>query len=399
MKQSFWKKLSKVRFSDLLHILLFFIALPISFFYKRKRPNLWLFCEYQMDACDNAFHLFRYVCEHHPEQDVVYAINKKSKDFDRVSRLGEVVPYGSLKHWILYLSATKNISSQKGGKPNAAVCYLLEVKFRLLKNVRIFLQHGITKDNATFLHYPDTYFSLFVCAATAEYEFISQQFGYPTGIVQNLGFCRFDNLLTDSIDKGFILFMPTWRENLSHLSDEAFQDTDFYKDWQRLLESEYLKELAQQFQLKFLFHPHRNLQHHLHLFHSSYCNISSWDAYDVQQLLKRAKLLVTDYSSVAMDFAYMKKPLLYYQFDYESYRLNHLSEGYFNYKEHGFGAVCDSPIILEAEINLLVTSEFRMNELYLNRRNQFFAYYDTNNCERNYNAIAQLGKEDTCPKI
>ena len=30
--------------------------------------------------------------------------------------------------------------------------------------------------------------------------------------------------------------------------------------------------------------------------------------------------MITDYSSVAIDFAYMKKPTLYYQFDEEKFR-------------------------------------------------------------------------------
>ena len=41
----------------------------------------------------------------------------------------------------------------------------------------------------------------------------------------------------------------------------------------------------------------------------------------IQELLRECKYLITDYSSVAFDFAYMKKPLQYFQFDYEEFRL------------------------------------------------------------------------------
>lgn len=34
--------------------------------------------------------------------------------------------------------------------------------------------------------------------------------------------------------------------------------------------------------------------------------VASWPEYDVQTLLKESAVLVTDFSSVAMDFAYMK---------------------------------------------------------------------------------------------
>ena len=80
---------------------------------------------------------FKYVKEKYPQQEIYYAINHLSADYEKVVAAGPVIEYGSFKHWVYYLAATQNISSQKGGKPNAAVCYLLEVG-GLLKNSRIF---------------------------------------------------------------------------------------------------------------------------------------------------------------------------------------------------------------------------------------------------------------------
>src|SRR5690625_7105540 len=36
---------------------------------------------------------------------------------------------------------------------------------------------------------------------------------------------------------------------------------------------------------------------------------------DVQSLLKTSALMITDYSSVAFDFSFLSKPVIYYQFD------------------------------------------------------------------------------------
>ena len=88
---------------------------------------MWLVCEEYNEARDNGYWLYKYIRKAHPEQDVVYAINKESVDYEKIKNLGEVIQYGSIKHWAYYLAASINISSQKGGKPNAAVCYLLEV--------------------------------------------------------------------------------------------------------------------------------------------------------------------------------------------------------------------------------------------------------------------------------
>ena len=178
MGQSFWQKLQRVKAKDIGNIFVFALALPVSAVYKKKRKDLWRICDNENEARDNGYWLYKYIREHHKEQDVMYAINKKSPDYARVKDLGPVVQYGSFMHWLYYLTASKNISSQKEGKPNAAVCYLLEV-YGILKNKRIFLQHGITKDDVEFLHYKNTKMRMFVCAVEREYQYVKEKFGYP----------------------------------------------------------------------------------------------------------------------------------------------------------------------------------------------------------------------------
>ena len=60
---------------------------------------------------------------------------------------------------------------------------------------------------------------------------------------------------------------------------------------------------------------------------------------DIPQLLLTAGVLVTDFSSVSMDFVYMEKPILYFQFDRDDFRKGHQSVGYFDYDRDGFGPV------------------------------------------------------------
>ena len=63
--------------------------------------------------------------------------------------------------------------------------------------------------------------------------------------------------------------------------------------------------------------------------------IADKENYDVQELLMDSKLLITDYSSIFFDFAYMKKPLIHYCFD----KLSHYKPGYFDFRKEGFGKV------------------------------------------------------------
>ncbi len=401
MEESFFQKLQRVKIGDIGHIFLFVIALPVSLVYRLFRRNLWVICDNKNEARDNGYHLFRYITKNHPEQDIVYAISKRSPDFRKVSSLGKTVRYGSLRHWVLYLSARVNISSQKGGKPNAAVCYFLEVK-GILKNTRVFLQHGIIKDDMPWLHYENTKMKMFVTSTQREYEFLKEKFGYPEGAIQKLGLCRFDELHEFTVKPKQVLLMPTWRswiatptsasKEIEDVSD--FRNTEYFKAWSSFLQSGRLYEILEKNDLTLVFYPHRDMQSFLPYFdiRSDRIITAKWPEYDVQTLLKESAYLITDFSSIAMDFAYMKKRLMYYQFDYEDFRKGQYPEGYFSYENDGFGKVSYKLEDTLDELERAAEEAFKEPEEYLIRHKAFFDLYDKENCKRNYLAIKELKK-------
>lgn len=397
MKQGFWTKLKEITPKDFLHLIFFIMALPFAAILRKKRPDMWLLCENEFEARDNAYWLFRFIRSKHPEQDVVYAINKNSADYKKVFSLGQVVEYGTLKHWVYYLAANKNISTQKGGKPNAAVCYFLEV-YGLRRNKRFFLQHGIIINDLKFLYYKNTKMQMIMCSTKREYEFIKEKFGYPEENIKLTGLCRFDNLHHLKIDKKLILFMPTWRGWLSPPSDRvnvnqerlnSFMDSNYYIEWQNLLLDTKLIDFIEINNYRVVFYPHREMRKFGRAFYSRSSNIviANDDKYDVQELLMSAALLVTDYSSVSMDFAYMHKPQIYFQFDMEMFRKNHYAKGYFDYYEDGFGPVCEQRDNIIEHIKNYAMKDFLTDKKYKMRQDAFFTLNDAQNCKRNYEAI------------
>ena len=86
--------------------------------------------------------------------------------------------------------------------------------------------------------------------------------------------------------------------------------------WRRFLADPALHRLAgrERLELVFLAHPH--LQHHITaaMLPTRVRLVTAADA-DVQQILATARLLVTDYSSLAFDVAYLGAPVVYFQFD------------------------------------------------------------------------------------
>ena len=108
------------------------------------------------------------------------------------------------------------------------------------------------------------------------------------------------------------------------------------------------------------------------------------------ELLKKAGTLVTDFSSVYMDFAFMKKPVVYYQFDRETYRKGHLPTGYFDYERDGFGPIAETVPDAIAALSGVFAQDCRMAANYEERVDRFFTLRDANSCERTVQAIEDM---------
>lgn len=397
--KNFLKKLKRVKLRDLIQIWKLPISILPAVIYRRLHKDLWIICEDEMEARDNGYWFFKYLCENHPRQECVYAINRKSVDYDKVRRLGKTVQFGSLMHWILYLASTKKLSSQKAGNPNPAVFYFLEV-YGILRDKRIFLQHGITINDCKWLYYEVAKMTGFLCGAYPEYEYIKGKFGYPDRNVYYTGFCRFDGLHDFQRDQRLILIMPTWREWIADEDERlvAYEGTreipktNYFRHWNAFLKDKYLEILAEKYNVHFIFYPHRNMQKYIEYFPESkkYITVVSSKDWDIQELLKKASLMVTDYSSVFFDFVYMKKPVVFYQFDYQNFRKRQYEEGYFSYQKNPFG---DRVIKQEEVFGLIeryIKKDFSVSDSYLQAHKEYFRLYDTNNCRRVYKVVKDI---------
>lgn len=394
MSNKLKNSLKYITAGDVGHCFLFALVLPFALIAKIFIRNYWLVCEDRNEARDNGYHFYKWVRENRPKQKIAYAINKKSPDYQKVKGLGKVISYGTISHWFWYIVADKNISAQKGGKPNAAVCYMLEVVLGFRKNNRVFLQHGVTINKGDWLFYPNTKMRLFITAAKEEHDFILREFGYPEKNVALLGFSRFDALHDATRDENLILVMPTWRNWLGRASSENknldFTKTEYFNKWNDFLCDEKLGEMLEKYDKKLLFYPHRNMQKFLQYFSvkSDRIEIADWKKYDIQDVLKRASLLVTDYSSVFFDFSYMRKPVLFYQFDEKEYREKQYGEGFFDYKNTVLGKWTDEKEKLYELIDESLSNGNPLMEGDVVR--SFFPLWDKNNSERIYEKIKSL---------
>ena len=110
-------------------------------------------------------------------------------------------------------------------------------------------------------------------------------------------------------------------------------------------------------------------------------------------LLTESSLMITDYSSIAFDFAFLRKPIIYCPFDHDAFYASHTyKEGYFNYYTHGFGPVCvDLDCLINRTIDMIINN-CQLPHNYLERIESFYAYFDGNSSWRVFHAIRARDK-------
>lgn len=374
-----------------------------TFFRNKISRNSWLICEKPDEARDNGFHFFRYVRTNHPNVNAYYVIEKEAPDIKKLLEFGNIVYFGSFEHYCLYLTSSMLISSQTLPYPSArTLCEFLKFT-QLTKPKKIWLQHGITKDKLPHndMDYSIFRYDLLVCTSDKERDFVKKEYNYPEQVVQTLGMCRYDRLLDNETDNS-ILIMPTYRKWLAPSSrvvttieKENFKKSEFFHRYMELLNSEEINTMLNKKKYKIYFYLHYGLQPYSSIFkeslkHRKNIIIADAEQYDVQQLLIKNKLLITDYSSVFFDFAYMNKPVMLYQFDRKDFHDKHYEQGYFDFRT--FGVVSTTYEDLLKEIKKRFEQKMEMEEIYKERVIDFFKFRDNRNCERTFIALKQLNK-------
>lgn len=391
----------------LFKVIKLFFAWVVLHLFRRELlgQDIWLIREKGTEARDNGYHLFKYLRTKHPEISAYYVITDDSPDMHKIKDFGNIISRNSFKHYLYYLASKYSISSQaRGAVPSPD--YILYRFRKLCRNDQsvIFLQHGVTKDNLSEqLDYHKVPCDLFCCSAKRERDYVQQSLHYPDGIVQELGLCRFDNLQNCKLEtKKQILIMPTFRswlgtsnsgEDASEAELEKFKSSDYYQQYIQLIRNKRLLEALKNKGYTLVFYPHYAMQPYIRSFQflsSEQVIIADRKHYDVQQLMIESAIMITDYSSVFFDFAYMGKPEVFFQFDESQYRSGHYKEGYFDYRKDGFGPVMTKVDDVVEYVIKELNNDCMMEATYRNRVNAFFTLHDDKNCQRTYEAILKI---------
>lgn len=370
---------------------------------KLFNRDIWVVSELKENARDNGYWMFKYIRENYPNKKVYYPIKKKSSDYKKVKVLGNVVEFGSMKHFLLFWAASKYLGTTKEhGFPDERTCQFFHL--RGLSGFKyIFLNHGVARGYSGIVDGNITRYDLVIAMSESEKETMIKMCNRKPENVVATGFCRHDNLGDDMLDKRLILFMPTWRNWLDfrHETDKAtiediknnYLQSEYYKRCNEMVTSKEVVRLLEENDLKLVMYLHGYAQGYSEYFKpaSDRIQVAKKEDFFVQDLLKQATYLITDYSSVIFDFAYMKKPCCYYQYDKEEFSKNQYSESeYYTYEDHGFGPIFTELSQILEHIKAAMDKDFKMEEKYLNRVENYFPSFDNKHSERIYEIIDKL---------
>ena len=379
------------------------IARALAKMYKFfHRKPIWLISDRVNKAGDNGEAFFRHLKKIKFKGAKYYYAISKCPSYYKMKKLGRVVDSNSLRYKIMHLACDTIISAQADiNVINPFPYYSHPYKDVLVRKKFVFLQHGIIEsDLSGWLNKYNKNLTGFTCTVEKEYKSILDgNYYYDESVVWLTGLARFDRLYND--EQGYITIMPTWRKFLmSHMDHETgiwqekpqFKTSAYFTFYNSLINDKRLIDTAKRLGYKICFMPHPNIITKIDLFDKN-PDVKFFTVNDeYRDVYARSNLVLTDYSSAVFDFAYLRKPLLYAQFDKaEFYGGDHVgANGYFQFERDGFGEVSYD---YEETVRLLI--EYMENgcvlkDKYRERIDNFFAFNDKNNCQRILDKILEL---------
>lgn len=367
---------------------LYWLTFP---FYARK--NIWITFDKLYKGGDNGEYFYKYVSGRGKGGITpVYVIKKNAPDYGRLCREGyRPAIYRSRRQRLLYLNAAMVFGTHSGvhsfcGFNNWEVRFVQD----RLHAVNTCIQHGLSVQNLEVdsnrtVNNNKRYY----CASRCETENLSKpEYDYPPETLRLTGVPRYDGLKNQ--DKKQILITPTWRSYLAMHSvmgqtrpyNPEFKNTEYFRIFQSLLEDEMLTGTAKQtgYQIIYLLHPVISAQKEdfraapgVEIFPATEANY--------EELLTQSSLMVTDYSGVQFDFAYMRKPVVYF---HPPELPPHYAGGGFSYETQGFGEICTSLSSLTGTLCDYMKNGCALKPFYRAREDAFFAFDDRENCRRIY---------------
>jgi CDP-glycerol glycerophosphotransferase (TagB/SpsB family) len=379
------------------------LAYRITRPYYLRNP-VWLCHDKMYSAGDCGEYMYHYLEEHREGFVPYFAINADAPEVEGLRARGaRLVHPGTLRHRLVYLNAQVVLATHADPAAYNGLDGKAGRDYRDLLSPRIVcIQHGLSmQDIARIMHRSRAGIERYYCASRYEIDnLLKPEYGYRADQLVLTGIPRFDGL--HSTPRRRILLAPTWLPELAGAATALNErrpaspdslDTPFFRIHERVLTDRRLLECAGEtgYSIDFALHPYLASNAGAlagHLSDEYGANeprgprvrvvVPGIDA-PYETLLEEADLMVTDFSGVQYDFAYMGKPVVYFHPDEIPSQYGH---GAMDYQTMGFGEVATT---VDALVELLcgyMRRDCEIAEVYRARIETFFEYRDDRNCAR-----------------
>ncbi len=373
------------------------LCLASRLYFKNKR--VWLMLDKLYKGGDSAEYFYRYSAKKDDGIIKYYLINEDTNDYKKLKEDGyEPLVNGSLKHKLVFINADIVLITNSNVFPFNGYT---GQKSRYIRGFCNFgtmcLQHGLSVQKCAIAQrrVVDNTVMYFL-ASKYEYENLSKPaYGYQGfDVLKITGIARYDGLINN--DQKQILLSPTWRmynalpvttsEGEQRGYNPEFKHSMFFKVYNGLINNERLINKAREcgYKVKFLLHPILSSQVEDFTPNPELEVIPSVGDLSYEKILTESSLMVTDYSGVQFDFAYMRKPVVYF---HPEELPPHYEDGVFFYDTMGFGEICTKTEQLVDLLCEYMEQGCIMKEKYRARADDFYAYDDHNNCARIYDEV------------
>ena len=141
--------------------------------------DTWLIAEKRTEARDNGSHMFKYL-RMIGNENAYYSIVYGTADYQKIMKYGNVVKYNSIFHCALYLGSKYLLYGQIDSKPYENIRGIARLDcLRAKKQIRVYLKHGIAKDDIWTCNYREGDYDILICGAKPEYEYYKKRYCYP----------------------------------------------------------------------------------------------------------------------------------------------------------------------------------------------------------------------------
>lgn len=356
---------------------------------KIKNNNVTLMSE-NLGAADNTYQLFKYCVEQ--GENVYFIVSQQVYDSMPDSVYKErVVVHNSDRHIELIQQSCRWITSfSLRGELFPTNNYFKDIHYNMMDAKWIFIPHGMAiGDKKVSMLYkyawdnPDTTYA----SSKAEAEAYANIYGFQN--VTYLGSPRMDKWENVKINENEIFMFFTWRMGMSKGRTSyfsKFEESPYYKTIVKIVEN--VRRKYPNYKINYAFHHEivkcgydANIKEALKDQDVDFIYLNNNQGIaDFNERFGSSKYLITDFSSVAFDFAYKKDgiSIYYLEDDFISYHYE-LNDVF--YEQH-LGVVARN---VEELLGHLKTK--KVSQTAKSRRQQFFYDMNGGNAQRVYNAI------------